>query len=495
MTVKLLDPKTCSFDLEVGKTSALKESEKKYRTLFENMLDGFAYCKMKFDEVGNPVDFVYLEVNDAFENLTGLNRQFVVGRNATEAIPGIEETNPELFDIYGRVSKTGKAERFEVFLEPLKIWLAILAYSPKKGYFAAVFENITKRKLTEKALMESEQKFSALFDANPEAAVFYGADFRVIEANSRFSKLFGYSLDEIKGNDIIDLIVPDDAKDETRAIRQRIKSGLVEIVTTRKRKDGIEIPLLLTGSQVCLGDEIIGSMFVFKDIGEIITAQEELSQALSKAQLLNEKLQVVGSLTRHDVRNKLSTITNYSYILKKNYADRTDIVDSLGKMEQSVKDSVKIFDFAKAYEQLGIETLSNINVEKAVNDAVEMFSDLPFKVVNECHGLTVRADSLLRQLIYNFIDNTRKYGQKTTTVRVSYLKTSQHNLQLIYEDDGVGIPSENKQQLFKQGFSTGGSTGFGLFLAKKMIEVYGWTITEEGKLDEGAKFIITIPLN
>jgi PAS domain S-box-containing protein len=488
------DSKTSSFILARSKTSKLRESKEKYRLLFENMLDGFAYCKMKFDKTGKPVNFVYLEVNDAFEKLTGLKKQIVVGRNVTEAIPGIRETNPELFEVYGRVSKTGKAERFEVFLESLKIWLSILAYSPKRGYFAAVFENITKRKLTETALMESQQKFSALFDANPEAAVFYGADFRVIEANHRFSKLFGYSFDEIKGKDIIDLIVPNDAKEETRSIRQRIKSGLVEIVTTRKRKDGIEIPLLLTGSQVCLGEEEIGSMFVFKDISEIIIAQEELSQALSKAQLLNEKLQVVGSLTRHDVRNKLSTINNYSYILKKKYADKMDIVDGLGKMEQSVKDSVKIFEFAKAYEQLGVEELVNVDVEKAVNEAIEMFSSLPFKIVNECHGLTVRADSLLRQLVYNFIDNTRKYGQKTTLAKVYYQKTTSGQLQLIYEDDGVGIPKENKGQLFKQGFSTGGSTGFGLFLSKKMLEVYGWTISEEGIPGQGAKFVMKLPL-
>ncbi len=488
------DLSTSSFASARDMINELREREVKYRSLFDNMLDGFAYCKMKFDKVGKPVDFVYIEVNEAFEKLTRLKRQTVVGRNVTETIPGIKESNPELFEIYGRVSKTGKAERFELFLSPLKIWLSILAYSPKKGYFAAVFENITPRKLTEVALLESQKKFSALFDANPEAAVFYDANYRVIEANPRFSKLFGYSLEEIKGKDIVELIVPNDAKEETKAIRERIKSGLVEIITVRKRKDGIEIPLLLTGSQVSLGDEVIGSMFVFKDIGEIITVQEELSLALSKAQLLNEKLGVVGSLTRHDVRNKLSTITTYSYILKKKYAHKPDIVDCLGKMEQSVKDSVKIFDFAKIYEQLGVEALVDVDVEKTVNDALEMFSDLPFKVVNECHGLTVRADSLLRQLVYNFIDNTKKYGQKTQTVKVSYQKTAYTGLQLIYEDDGVGIPLENKKQIFKQGFSTGGSTGFGLFLSKKVLEVYGWTITEEGKPDEGVKFVMTIPM-
>jgi PAS domain S-box-containing protein len=484
----------CTEEVSVCSTDEqqLRESEKKYRSLFENMLDGFAYCQMIYDKNNAPVDFVYIEVNNAFEKLTGLKAQEVVGRKVTEAIPNIKESNPEVFDIYGRVANTGIEERFESFFKPLNIWLSILAYSPEKGYFAAVFENITKRKLIEEALHESEQKFSALFDANPEAAVFYGSDFRVIEANNRFSVLFGYSLDEIRGKDIIDLIVPDDAREETGNIRERIRSGLIEIITTRKRKDGVEIPLLLSGSPVCSNGEIIGSMFVFKDIGEIITAQEELSRALSKAQLLNEKLHVLGSLTRHDVRNKLSIVTTNSYILKKKHSDNPDIIQAIDKIEQSIKDSMKIFDFAKMYEQIGVEELVDVDVEKTVSEASEIFSGLPFKIINECHGLTVKADSLLRQLVYNFIDNTRKYGQKATFAKISFRKFSQ-GIKLIYEDDGVGIPFEYKEQLFKQGFSTGGSTGLGLFLSKKMLDAYGWSINEEGKPDEGVKFIITIP--
>ena len=103
------------------------------------------------------------------------------------------------------------------------------------------------------------------------------------------------------------------------------------------------------------------------------------------------------------------------------------------------------------------------------------------------------ADSFLRQLFFNFVDNTRKYGKKTTTIRVHFEKADQDCLKLVYEDDGVGVPLENKQRLFKEGFSTGGSTGFGLFLTKKMIDVYGWTITEDGEPGKGAKFTITIP--
>ena len=82
----------------------LRESEAKYRTLFENMLEGFAYCRMLFEN-GKPRDFVYLKVNRAFEQLTGLKN--VVGKKVTEVIHGIRESNPELFETYGSVSGPG----------------------------------------------------------------------------------------------------------------------------------------------------------------------------------------------------------------------------------------------------------------------------------------------------------------------------------------------------------------------------------------------------
>ena len=96
---------------------SLRESEQRYRSLFDNMLDGFAYCKMLFED-GRPLDFIYLDVNDAFERLTGLKN--VIGKKATEVIPGIKESNPELFEIYGRVSLTGNPEKFETYVDSLE---------------------------------------------------------------------------------------------------------------------------------------------------------------------------------------------------------------------------------------------------------------------------------------------------------------------------------------------------------------------------------------
>ena len=97
-------------------------------------------------------------------------------------------------------------------------------------------------------------------------------------------------------------------------------------------------------------------------------------------------------------------------------------------------------------------------------------------------------------MFYNFLDNTRKHGVKATVARVCHKPDNNDRILLVYEDDGVGISNENKSNLFKEGFSTDGSTGFGLFLIKRMVEVYGWTIAEDGEPGKGAKFVITIPV-
>ncbi len=841
----------------------LTESERRYRSLFENMLNGFAYCKMIFEEKGKPIDFVYLEINDAFERLTGLKKTAVVGKKVTEAIPGIKETNPELFDIYGRVSLTGKEEKFEMFVEPLKIWLSILAYSSEKGYFSAVFEDITERKKLEKEnedkvlemakimdsigdllfvmdadrrlvmvnkstcdafkkkpeeligkhcyeivhgtdkpwpdcpatktfetkqtatgevddphvgvpllittspildekgevtqivhvakditkikLAEMEMHIAAnLFDAASDSILVHDLDGRIVYFNEAAHKLRGYSREEFQKLKITDLeapgntwdfrarmkallekgegifeiynlgkdktIVPfeihgrviesdgrklvlsvarditerkktEDAlkqeRDKLESVTTAIGAGLVivskdfhvlwandfikrykgdtigklcyatlnsldapcpdcgvakvfagktkvdsheycsttvdgrpywvEIVATpitdrkgnitsaveiaiditekkeaeaklkeseekyattfessrdalmlldekgffdcnkatlvmfgcksveefskkhpadlspptqpdgtpsmeaarnhinkafktgtdnffwiHKRTDGTTFPadVLLTRMPL-KGRNVLQA--TVRDISERKKAEEKLKENSERIEMMNEKLRVVGGLTRHDVRNKLSAVTGYAYLLKKKHADQADIVDGLGKMEQAVKDSVKIFEFAKMYEQLGVEELAYVDVEKTVAEARALFSGFNLKVVNECHGLSLLADSFLRQLFYNFMDNTRKYGKTTTTIRVHCEKVEDGKLRLIYEDNGVGISKENKLKLFTEGFSTGGSTGFGLFLSKKMMDVYGWNIQETGEPGKGAKFTITVP--
>ena len=133
---------------------ALRQSEEHYRSLFDNMLTGLAYCRMLFED-GRPRDFLYLSVNRAFGTLTGLTD--VAGKRVSEVIPGIRESNPELFEIYGRVASTGTPEKFESYVAPLGIWFSVSAYRPEPDHFVAVFDNITARKRAEEEERRSRE--------------------------------------------------------------------------------------------------------------------------------------------------------------------------------------------------------------------------------------------------------------------------------------------------------------------------------------------------
>jgi PAS domain S-box-containing protein len=339
--------------------------------------------------------------------------------------------------------------------------------------------------------LESQQKFKRLFMNNPEAADYLDPDFRILDVNPRFEELFGYSLDEIEGKHINDVIVPKDKKEEAEVLDKKAEEGMVYYDTVRKRKDGSLVPVSISAAPITIEDKIIGTVGVYKDISQLKRTEKTLKETLEKVETMNEKLGVVGKLTRHDARNKLSTVTMNVFLAKQKLAGDHETREYLSEIESACRQVERIFDFARIYEMLGVEELAYMDVEKSLEEAVMLFSDLhSVKIVNDCHGLTVLADSLLRQIFYNLIDNSLKHGKKINRIRVHF-ETGKDQLKLVYADDGVGIPKAEKEKIFKEGYGKG--TGHGLYLIKRMCEVYGWTIRETGKQGKGAQFTITIP--
>ena len=182
-----------------------------------------------------------------------------------------------------------------------------------------------------------------------------------------------------------------------------------------------------------------------RDITERKKIEKSLVASLEKVQSLNEKLNVIGGLTRHDVNNKLATIRANAYLTKQGLIDDHQVLQYLREIELAVRQAELIFDFARFYEMLGIETLEYVRVEDAVKGACKQFSDLRVAVVNDCGGLRVLADSLLSRLFYNLIDNSLKHGEKVTKIRV-YHEELGDKLHLVYEDDGVGIPPSRERK-------------------------------------------------
>jgi PAS domain S-box-containing protein len=218
---------------------ALRKSEENFRSLFDHMLGGFAHCRMHFEQ-DQPVDFTYLNVNDAFETLTGLKN--VTGKRVSECIPGIREANPEVFEIYGRVALTGKPERFETYVDPLKKWFSLSVYSPQKEHFVAVFDDITVRKRAEEELCHRTVQLEA---ANREMETFSHSVFhdlkgplRAIEGFSRMlmSEHAGQLdaeglrlLSVITDNTKLMHLLIDDLKALSRLGRVQIKKSIINL--------------------------------------------------------------------------------------------------------------------------------------------------------------------------------------------------------------------------------------------------------------------------
>lgn len=194
---------------------ALRESEEKYRSLFENLIDGFALHKIVLDHDGNPIDYVFLEVNSVFEEMTGLKRGNLIGRCVTEVIPGIASAKEDWISKYGRVALNGETAKFESEAPELGRWFWISAYSPKPGYFVTVFEDITARKIAEAQLRDQQRSISALLGNLPGMA--YRCkntpDWPIEFVSEGCRQLTGYSASELKiGGSVLynDLIHPDD---------------------------------------------------------------------------------------------------------------------------------------------------------------------------------------------------------------------------------------------------------------------------------------------
>jgi putative nucleotidyltransferase with HDIG domain len=147
--------------------ASAEESAEQFRQLFDTMREGVAYCRMLYDESGRPDDWVYLQVNQAFGSLTGL--QDVVGRHVWEVLPDLESTNPELFEIYGAVALTGTPALFESAVVPLERTLRVSVTSPASGDFVAVFEDVTGRVTQERALGESNRRLEKMVHDVAEA--------------------------------------------------------------------------------------------------------------------------------------------------------------------------------------------------------------------------------------------------------------------------------------------------------------------------------------
>ena len=463
----------------------LKESEEKYRKMFEEARDAIFIADA---ETG-----ILTDCNRAATELVGRKKSEIIGMHQRFLHP--EDTRgrfSETFKLH-LTEKEGQIIEAQIIskngeIRDVAIKANLFEVNGKK-MILGLFRDITEsKKVSEKAYFQAR-----LLNAAGQAIIATDTKGNIIYWNHTAEQLYGWSEAEVLGRNVLDVTPAETSKEQAAKVLDKLMAGESwsgEFVA--KRRDGTSFSVIGTEAPITNDrGEIIGIIGVSTDISEQKWMQEIFNDAIGKVVELNEKLHVVGSLSRHDVRNKLAALNGRIFLLKRRLGDNTEALLQLREMEIAAKQMLRILEFERIYEQVGVEELKYIDVERHLNEAVSLFSDLKgAELINECHGLTVFADSLLRQVFYNLIDNTLKYGEKVSIIRVRY-REEENQLKLMYEDNGVGIPDEVKANLFKEGFGKG--TGYGLYLMKRICEAYGWTIQETGKHGQGVQFTMTIP--
>jgi PAS domain S-box-containing protein len=404
-----------------------------YRSLFENMLNGFAYCRMIF-EGSRPVDFVYLSVNRAFGELTGL--QGVVGKKVSEVIPGIQKSNPDLIATYGRVASTGTPETCETYLPSLDMWFAITVYSLETGYFVAVFDVITERKRLEANLKKAAGDWESTFNSIKDAIAIIDAGHHVIRVNQAFADLAKMPANQILGRHCFELMHGTDIPISNcphACTLSTMKTESAEFLEPRLDKY-----FEVTTSPIFNDDgRCAGSVHVMKDITERKNAQIRIESALAEKELLLKEI-------HHRVKNNMQVISSLLRLQSQFVAD-----EATRQMLKESQDRIKAMSlvYNKLYDSPDMAHIGfKEYVAELVGDLVRAYAISPGKIsVNvNIADLTFDLDTAIPVglIINELVTNALKYAfpdGRSGVIHV-WLQPSDGKYILSVRDNGVGLP-------------------------------------------------------
>lgn len=430
-------------------------------------------------------------VNDSFCRFTGKHRDDFIGSDKN---PGDFFTKADVEhhrEITDKVFRTGKSweEEWNVTLpdgHQSIIQSALSMYRDTSGeeFIVVVIHEINELKNLQQELERSEEWYRTLFEHTRAATVILNKDGMIEHANTQFSLLSGYSLKEIEGiRGWQNFVHPEDYDrilryHNTRRIDPDLVPGsYTQRIITRSREERT----LQTLVGMVPGTE--KSIVSFIDI----TEQKCIEDALK---LANRKLNLLSSITRHDILNQILILRGYLTLLIKKADNPTGQTYS-SKAYRATENIEHQLNFTRDYQDMGVQAPAWQDVSKMVITAKGQLVPSQVTVETEFSSLEILADPLLPKIFYNLIDNSIRYGgENMKSIRIETIEIPE-GLIIRYEDNGAGISPEDKTHLFERGF--GKNTGFGLFLSREILAITGIKITETGEFGKGARFDILIP--
>ena len=214
--------------------TAARKAQQSYRRLFNEMIDAFAVHEIICDDSGKPVDYRFLAVNPAFERMTGLKADDIIGKTVLEVIPNVEKY---WIEAYGKVALTGEPVQFENYAGVMGKHFSVSAYRSGPNQFACTFVNITQRVLAEQALKESEERYASYIRNAPTGIVILDETGKLIEVNDAALQLTGYPQEELLRRNIMSMVEPGQLDDAKQVFAELLKDGKISGELRYKHRD------------------------------------------------------------------------------------------------------------------------------------------------------------------------------------------------------------------------------------------------------------------
>nr|WP_245249525.1 PAS domain S-box protein [Methanolinea mesophila] len=492
---------------------ALRESEEFNRGLVENLPDFIVI----YDDKG-----IIRYANAAALNSIGLPAGQVIGTYGPAYIVGAQRDDVEQnlkrrfsgenLNPYEVEILTGHDHNTTVILRGSRITYM------NEPCVLLVMTDITDRKRTEEAMIESEKRYRVLFEESPVSlweedisAVKSWIDAKHEEGVKDISGHFATHPDDliactrmVKVNKINAAtramygveseepfsqgIGPIFTGDSYAAFRDEIvsfASGALEFhgESINCRLNGEAMNILIRCSIVPGYESTWQKVLVsIMDITDQVGAENALRQA-------NKKLNLLSGITRHDILNQVAILEGYLE-LAGDAEKSPEVKEYFGHLYQAVKTIQHQIEFTREYQEIGVNASTWQNIRDLVTAAAKAFDLSQVTLTVTCSGAEIFADPLLLKVFYNLIDNSLRYAPPFTTITVTCHETGKE-MTIVFADDGVGIPPEDKAHLFEHGF--GKHTGLGLFLSREILAITGISIAENGEPGKGARFVISVP--
>jgi signal transduction histidine kinase len=223
--------------------------------------------------------------------------------------------------------------------------------------------------------------------------------------------------------------------------------------------------------------------------GQIDAANAVRREAEERLRAANEKLTMLGSITRHDIMNQVTVLKGFA-VIGEEASEPEEKSDALRRISNASDSIEQLVRFAGVYQEVGLKAPEWIDVRRAFEGGAAGVARFPVKVLTDVDGIEVFADRMLEKVFTNLIENSRRHGEHVTKISLIH-ETDGKNLKVIYEDDGVGISDADRSKLFMRGF--GKNTGLGMYLSKEILAITGLEIAETGVHGKGVRFEIGVP--